>query len=81
MKKEIKFISDKYGFEIGRHEITREYTNLFKEFEERIPEIDSLAERYNSLHSHVYIDCMPVGNGYLYRIFTPGSWFDLFGWR
>lgn len=77
-KTELRLTAEKYGMEFIRENVTQEGVGVWCVSAELIPELDAVVDA----------DKMPVvgtrsytGDSYLYRIYCPKEWIDLWGWR
>ena len=77
-KKAIRKIAEKYGMEILRNPVTDEGRGLWIRTETEIPELEALADRIEP--DKVQVTREHMGPVIEYKVITPTSWFDLWGW-
>ncbi len=78
-RNELKAIAKRYGMEIIREHITNQGCGVYVHSEELIPELDAYADNVQA-NSMVSAERAYDGSGYLYRMYCPKAWFDLWGW-
>lgn len=78
-RSQAKEMAKKYGMEILREPITNLGYGLYMRSADLIPELDAFAE---NVSANAATACLRTCDGvdYLYRIYCPESWFDLWGW-
>ncbi len=76
-KKYMKELQSKYGMEIMRHYITHEAQGLILTTPDLVPELDALIEKSDQYHVCVR---ELLDDFYVYKIWLPTDWFDLWGW-
>lgn len=76
-KAELIAISEKYGFDFIRNEITNEGVGIcLANTNIDIPELDNLDSMQIGATKAYSVD-----GTHTYRVFCPASWIDLWGWR
>ena len=83
-KSELKALSEKYGMNILRNDITREAWGVYLETVEDVPELEKfLSESYAYTDGTITVEDLSFGIGgtHFYRVECPSDWFDLWGWR
>lgn len=79
-KTELIEIAERYNMDFIRHHITGEGTGVYRESADLIPELDAICDSKefdNVAGERVLVP----GSGYIYRIYCPAQWIDLYGWN
>lgn len=81
-KDEIKKIAERFRMKIIRNPITSEGCGVTVTTDTLISELDRITERDPfAPYDPVQGTREAVGEKYIYKIFCPKSWFDLWGWK
>ena len=76
-KAELMGIAERYNMEFIRDHVTRQGAGVYCKSAALIPELDAITD--NNRLPVVWERTYAAGE-YLYRIFCPSAWIDLWGW-
>ena len=79
-KAELIALAERNKMQFMRHHITREGKGVYCETNKLIPELDAICDskEYDNVIGERIAE---PGVGYIYRLYCPVEWIDLFGWR